>query len=139
MVNIQEFQQRVIGVTSDRTAVLLDGSPSRYRVMDSPVLGDHCQPEGFDSMPNSPGLYAATIEYWWHPDLSSGMPAHGDFFAKDMKRVSIEGLATDRYRRCLESSGVVGCLASVRSTPTSRHSRRRASDPVPSAAVSSTS
>jgi hypothetical protein len=74
------------------------------------MFKEHYQPKGLESMPHSPALYFATIEFRRDQGMSQGVPSDIDFVAEDVKRVRIEALATDRYRRCRESSGVVGRL-----------------------------
>jgi hypothetical protein len=107
MRKVQTFRHCVVGVTSDRGPVLIDAPRPLYSLMDSPIFEEHCQPDGFASMPTSPGLYLATIECRRVP----GVPGRVDCVATEVRRTTIEGLAADRYHRFEESSGVARRLA----------------------------
>jgi hypothetical protein len=88
-----EFPGCILVHTILGTTHLLDGPRDLMDLMDGDCLDDACMDEGRKTLPTDPGVYSATIEYWFQQGYFEGYPAPGesdyDFRLSNLRRIDL--------------------------------------------------
>ena len=88
-----EFPGCILVHTISGTTHLLDGPRDLMDLMDGDCLDDACMDEGRKTLPTDPGVYSATIEYWFQQGYFEGYPAPGesdyDFRLSNLRRIDL--------------------------------------------------
>lgn len=93
MEKLHEFPNTIIGVTPNTALqVILVGDQQLLKLMDGDLFEDNCAGNDRESFPKKPGIYRATVEYYFQQGYSDGYIADGesdwDFVLKDVVEIT---------------------------------------------------
>lgn len=93
MQKIKEFPNSLIAITFNELRVLVDGDPELKKMMDGSLFDDNCLGTELPSFPKAPGVYLATVEFWFEQGYYDGYKAPGesdyDFILSNVRKVAV--------------------------------------------------
>ena len=117
MKKTAEFPNTIIGVTADGSRVLLMGDQELAKYFDGHLFEDNCVSDKLPTFPTEPGVYRATVEYYFEQGYCDGSKADGesewDYRLRDVVRVEMEATSDEYNRKAIEGLDQIARLGAL--------------------------